>query len=195
MGATHPSGFVQFRPGHPLASWVTDGTPGILRTPQFNVRSAPPWPISETATLRLGTTFAAFRSMEGNPHGSAHVSFRGFLFSPGTAPRDPLFFMLHCNVDRLWAKWQVANQRHDPAVPQSFSNGVRPGHRLNDSMWPWNGIVTPPRPNFAPGGPLAPSPNTALPGGSPTVRSMIDYQGKVGGIPLGFDYDDVPFAN
>jgi tyrosinase len=195
MGATHPSGFVQFRPGHPLASWVTDGTPGILRTPQFNVRSAPPWPISEARTLGLGTTFAAFRSMEGNPHGSAHVSFRGFLFSPGTAPRDPLFFMLHCNVDRLWAKWQVTNQRHDPAVPQSFSNGIRPGHRLNDSMWPWNGIVTPPRPNFAPGGPLAPSPNTALPGGIPTVRSMLDYQGKVGGIPLGFDYDDVPFAN
>jgi hypothetical protein len=27
------------------------------------------------------------------------------------------------------------------------------------------------------------------------VRSMLDYQGKVGGIPLAFDYDDVPFAN
>lgn len=195
LGATHPSGFVRFTPGHPLGSWVTDGTPGIARLPQFDVRLAPHRPISETATLQLGTTFAAFRWMEGNPHGSAHTSFNGFLRSPDTAPRDPLFFLLHCNVDRLWAKWQVVNVRHNPALPQSFSNGSSPGHRLNDTMWPWNGIVTPPRPNFAPGGPLAPSPSTPLPGGVPTVRSMIDYQGKTSGTALGFDYDDVPFAN
>jgi tyrosinase len=195
MGATHPSGFVQFKPGHPFGSWVTDGTPGVLRTPRFNTANAPPVVFTEATTLGLGTTFFAFKDMEGNPHGQAHVSYSGFIRSPGTAPRDPLFFLLHCNVDRLWAKWQVKNVRHDPAVAQSFFNGTRVGHRLNDSMWPWNGSVVPPRPNFAPGGPLAPSPSTSLPGGSPMVRSMLDYQGKVGGIPLVFDYDDVPFAN
>jgi hypothetical protein len=28
-------------------------------------------------------------------------------------PKDPLFFMLHSNVDRLWALWQWINRRTD----------------------------------------------------------------------------------
>ena len=50
--------------------------------------------------------------MEFNPHGSAHTSFiLGFINDVGTAARDPLFFMLHANVDRLWAKWQWIHKR------------------------------------------------------------------------------------
>ena len=40
---------------------------------------------------------------------------------------------------------------------------------------------------------MAASTVTAVPGPSPKVRSMIDYQGVHGGAHLGFDYDDVPF--
>lgn len=195
MGQTGPSGSVQFNPGHALEHWVTDGQLGISRTPQFNVNNAP-GVRTEAQTFALsgaGHTFASFRSMEGNPHGSAHTSFTGSISSIPTAAKDPLFFMLHCNVDRLWAKWQWLFDRHDPAVPQSYSQGARVGHRLADTMWPWNGVVTPPRPPFAPGGAFAGSGSTPLPGASPTVRSMLDYQGKVGGVALGFDYDDVPF--
>ena len=28
---------------------------------------------------------------------------------PGTSPNDPVFFLHHCNVDRLWARWQYAH--------------------------------------------------------------------------------------
>ena len=55
--------------------------------------------------------------MEGTPHGAAHVSFNGYVNFVPVAPQDPLFFLLHCNVDRLWALWQflfdrdVANER------------------------------------------------------------------------------------
>jgi tyrosinase len=131
--------------------------------------------------------------MEGDPHGQAHVSFTGFISSIPTAARDPLFFMLHCNVDRLWAKWQWLFQRHDPAVAASYRQGNRVGHRLADTMWPWNQVTTPPRPPTAPGGTFAASPSTPLPGATPTVQQMLDYQGKLVGTALGFDYDDVPF--
>jgi tyrosinase len=63
-------------------------------------------------------------------------------------------------------------------------------------MWPWNGIITLPRPNFAPGNGLPASPLTAVPGTKPTVRSMVDYQGSRVALPsgwIGFSYDDVPF--
>ena len=63
-------------------------------------------------------------------------------------------------------------------------------------MWPWNGVVTPPRPNFAPGNGLPSSPVTTLPGTEPTVGVAIDYHGTRAAVPsgwLGFSYDDVPF--
>jgi hypothetical protein len=56
----------------------------------------------------IGTQFARFRRMEGAPHGFAHTSFDGPVNNPPTAPKDPLFFLLHVNVDRLWAFWEPA---------------------------------------------------------------------------------------
>jgi tyrosinase len=134
--------------------------------------------------------------MEVNPHGFAHTSFGGSIFSPATAPRDPLFFLLHCNADRLWAKWQRANNRFDPAVSASFDNGPNPiGHNLPNTMWPWNGITTPPRPSTAPGGALAGSPCVSSPGPQPRVRDCLDFQGRLNAPScMGFDYDDTPFV-
>jgi tyrosinase len=82
----------------------------------------------------------------------------------------------------------------DPSDPKAFRNGNRIGHRIDDTMWPWNGDSNLPRPQFAPPRKaLVASPITPLPGPKPTVGSMIDYQGVIGGGHLGFDYDDVPF--
>ena len=119
----------------------------------------------------------------------------GPIQAPETSPQDPLFYLLHGNVDRLWAKWQWYNKRTDPADARAFAPAIdnRIGHRLADTMWPWNGSTQPPRPSTAPGGALASSAVTAAPGGAPTVRSMLDFQAVGGGDDLGFDYDDVPF--
>jgi len=146
--------------------------------------------------------FEAFRQMEGSPHGPAHTSFGGSIWDIPTAAKDPLFFMLHANVDRLWAKWQWLQRRFDVKSTKTFSaqgkagdpGARRVGHNLDDTMWPWNQVTTAPRPPVAPGGTLAPSPLTSAPGLSPTVGALIDYQGIL--TPpsrLGFDYDDVPF--
>jgi tyrosinase len=198
MGASGPGGRVQFVPGHPLESWVTDSQPGITRGMQFLPTAAPPGLRDETATLALGgsgNTYGNFSIMEGNPHGFAHTSFSGFIRNPALAPRDPLFFLLHANVDRLWAKWQWLFGRIDPQNTASYAqpSPSRVGHRLDDTMWPWNGVTAPPRPSTAPGGGLAPSLITSAPGPSPTVRSMLDHQAVIGGEALGFAYDDVPF--
>jgi tyrosinase len=200
MGVSDPNGRVQFAPGHPFGTWRTDGALGILRTLFFARGAAPPGLLTEVQTLALGgaapnAAYVDFDEMEFNPHGSAHVSFDGFVSSIPTAARDPLFFMLHCNVDRLWAKWQWVHKRTNPAQPRAFAPAVpnRVGHRLGDTMWPWNGVTGAPRPPTAPGGAFAPSPATTAPGNTPTVRSMLDYQAVAGGAPLGFAYDDVPF--
>jgi tyrosinase len=196
LGKSDSIGTVGLSPSNPLRFWQTDGQPGINRRPLFPVNSAPPRLLNQAQTLALGTDFGDFRGMEGNPHGFAHTSFDGWLQNPATAPKDPLFFLLHCNIDRLWAMWQKKNARFDPNLPASFvPSGNPPGHNLDDTMWPWNGVITPPRPPIAPGGQMASSPCVSAPGPQPRVSDCIDYRGVVHPAALmGFDYDDVPSA-
>ncbi len=198
IGVSNSSGRVIFGQNNPLNFWSTDGLQGINRFPRFNTSTQSAFVISEDDTLALGGSnnrYRFFRRMEGNPHGPAHTSFIGFVSSIPTAARDPLFFILHCNVDRLWAKWQWLKQRFDKTVDDSFDPALpRDGHNLGDTMWPWNGVTTAPRPGFAPRGALTNSPVVSAPGSSPTVGDMLDLQGQFSnGASLGFDYDDVPF--
>jgi tyrosinase len=53
---------------------------------------------------------------------------------PITSPNDPIFFLHHCFVDKLWADWQVLHGIETPYLPPS---GARLGHNLNDTMRPW----------------------------------------------------------
>ncbi|ALP68644.1 tyrosinase family protein [Paraburkholderia caribensis] len=201
IGVPDVLGTVRFGPANPLQFWATDGVQGILRR-QLGASPgarADPNILSETQTLALGSSYQKFRIMQGNPHGSAHVNyFGGSISSIPTAAKDPLFFLLHCNVDRLWAKWQSQAGRYDAKLNAAYDSGPTPtsllaGHNLNDTLWPWNGIVTPPRPSTAPGGPMAGSSSVSAPGPSPLVRDMLDFQGVVNGsAKLGFAYDDVP---
>ena len=198
IGVSDNVGTVRFGPNNPLQFWRTDGVQGVNRRPFFNTATQAPFGLrTEAQTLALGTAFSAFRSLEGNPHGNAHTSFDGSIDSIPSAARDPLFFLLHCNVDRLWAKWQRRNGRFNPAVAASYdtrpSNPV--GHRLPDTMWPWNGITGGSRPPTAPGGPMAASGIVTAPGPQPRVENSLDYQGAINAAArLGFDYDDVEFA-
>ena len=47
-------------------------------------------------------------AVENTPHGSVHVGVggtSGFMSDFNTAPLDPIFWLHHANIDRLWAKW------------------------------------------------------------------------------------------
>ncbi len=207
MGAgDQATGAALFRASNPLSTWSTDGAQGVQRLPRFNTQTSGASggggdPLVEEGQITNfeGRFQALPKPFEINPHGSAHVSFTGFVEDLETAARDPLFYLLHCNVDRLWAKWQWLQKRMDPGDPKAFGSPVQdgnrpPGHNLDDTMWPWNGITSGPRPNFSPRTPLAQGVGIKAPGNKPKVRSMIDYQGvHRADRRLGFDYDDVPY--
>ncbi|ESY92765.1 tyrosinase family protein [Mesorhizobium sp. LNHC229A00] len=66
--------------------------------------------------------------LEGQPHGNAHVAVgslhgaRGHMGS-GMSSLDPIFWLHHCNIDRIWAEWQAnGNTSDDPknTYPDSF---------------------------------------------------------------------------
>lgn len=42
---------------------------------------------------------------EGTPHGSVHDNVGGWMSRIKTAAKDPIFWLHHCNIDRIWAEW------------------------------------------------------------------------------------------
>jgi tyrosinase len=54
--------------------------------------------------------------LEGNPHNNVHNNIGGWMPS-ASSPRDPIFFMHHANIDRIWAVW---NSLGNPNSPEHF---------------------------------------------------------------------------
>ncbi len=74
-------------------------------------------------------------------HNRVHVWVGGSM-SPASSPNDPVFFLHHCFVDKLWADWQAMH----PGAAYLPASGAGAGHNLTDSMEPWaslGSIVTP----------------------------------------------------
>ncbi|MGI9614527.1 MAG: tyrosinase family protein, partial [Acidimicrobiales bacterium] len=47
----------------------------------------------------------AFGDLENRPHNAIHVAINGWMGNPATAAQDPIFWVHHCNIDRLWEVW------------------------------------------------------------------------------------------
>jgi tyrosinase len=58
----------------------------------------------------------AFGALEQTPHNDVHVSVggAGFMSAFDTAPLDPVFWLHHCNLDRLWVAWLKRPNRANP---------------------------------------------------------------------------------
>ncbi|MEM6452395.1 MAG: tyrosinase family protein [Cyanobacteria bacterium P01_D01_bin.105] len=79
--------------------------------------------------------------------GIAHqLDILGTMDSVPSSPYDPIFWLHHANVDRLWAQWQ--DQGHSGSTFYPVTD--RPfGHNLADPMWPWDGGLSAPG-NYGP---------------------------------------------
>ncbi|HRO16235.1 MAG TPA: tyrosinase family protein, partial [Paracoccus sp. (in: a-proteobacteria)] len=81
-------------------------------------------------TVGYGGAISGFSSegdltgaVEGNPHNTVHVMIGGigvgappgWMSDPAYAALDPVFWLHHCNIDRLWAAWMSspANVQED----------------------------------------------------------------------------------
>ena len=63
-------------------------------------------------------TFVDFRAMEFGSHVPGH-RWTGATMEGTSSPLDPLFYLHHCNIDRLWAIWQ---RNHAGAAQYSLDN-------------------------------------------------------------------------
>jgi tyrosinase len=92
------------------------GLPSSITTPAFALGRPTFTGASEFGggvTSPLGQFWSQTGRLEQTPHNDVHSTFGGLMGDPDTAAQDPIFWLHHANIDRLWWLWQ---QHHsDPA--------------------------------------------------------------------------------
>jgi hypothetical protein len=120
-------------PGHPPNRDATDNPvdppPDIPRTRAPFVPGSAPDPYDKTNAsdgigLNSNKAFPAMRNDLENLHNLAHVYFADV--NPHDAFRDPFVFLLHSNVDRIYAQWQT-----DPNHPERLDPNTVYGAESN----------------------------------------------------------------
>jgi tyrosinase len=88
-----------------------------------------PW---DASSLGLRNRVEGWLTPPAGMHNRVHVWIGGDM-GPSTSPNDPVFYLNHCNVDRIWAAWQSRNPnrpyRPPPTAPASLFR-----HRRNDPL-------------------------------------------------------------
>jgi len=101
-------------------SWLLGFTPtvnlaGGPHTVNRNIGALAFLPDAAAVATAMGNgTFDTFRPALEGVHDSAHVWVGGSMLGITTAPTDPVFWMHHAEIDRIWAEWQVANPGQNP---------------------------------------------------------------------------------
>lgn len=101
----------------------------------------------------------------GNFLASTETSFVGSMTAIDCSPNDPVFWLHHCNVDRIWASWQ---KKH-PTSPYVPVTGGKPGWNLDDELWPY----------------ILYKDSPVVLGHGITNQSMLDFEG------LGYSYEEL----
>lgn len=87
--------------------------------------------------------FNAFGALERTPHNDVHVLVGGLMANPNTAALDPIFWLHHANIDRLWMEWNAGGGANPTATGwtgQTFElfdeNGTPETRPLSDTNDP-----------------------------------------------------------
>lgn len=90
--------------------------------------------LATTAQSALtNASFGNFQNALNGVHGSVHVRVGGNMSSVATAGFDPIFYLHHCNVDRLWWQWQQSHPGAFPAVEANLQ--LEPFNKPYSNQW------------------------------------------------------------
>ncbi len=95
--------------GLPFLDIQSDGTPDPLK-PHTNLNCLKAKPFAGNFGGGVGSSHSGPSDgrLEFVPHNQVHTQLggaTGFMTPFSTAPLDPLFWLHHCNIDRLWEVW------------------------------------------------------------------------------------------
>jgi len=63
--------------------------------------------------------------------------------APMTSPNDPVFFLHHCFIDKVWADWQALQMENNPDTAPHYApiQGWAEGHNIADKLKPWKRTI------------------------------------------------------
>ena len=96
-----------------------------------------PWDASSSSKPSHRNRLEGWLGSPRELHNLVHLWMGGDMLQI-SSPSDPVFFIHHCNIDRLWALWQAQN----PSQGYQPTGDGPTGHNLNDLMYPWDGQAT-----------------------------------------------------
>lgn len=103
-------------------SWLLGFTPtvNLIGGPHSVTRNIGAFAILPNAAAVAGVlsnaTFNSFAAGLEGIHNSGHVWVGGSMGSIPTAPADPVFWMHHAEIDRIWAVWQGSHPGQNPPL-------------------------------------------------------------------------------
>lgn len=81
--------------------------------------------MNETSFLTSGSGPGFEAMVQQTPHNAVHGTIGGLMGSVPTASQDPIFWLHHCNIDRLWSKWlTLGGGRYNPPMNSPLGNTV-----------------------------------------------------------------------
>jgi hypothetical protein len=129
--ATLPGLFYGAAAGQDRDTTGNPADPPATVTRQVGVNGGLISPADEHTTL-IAPDFVAFdNEMEGsgvNIHGQGHTYIGGDLLDPHTSFRDPFVFLMHSNIDRLFALWQRQTGHRERLDPAQLYKAQSTGH-------------------------------------------------------------------
>lgn len=91
---------------HERPDWVWQ-PPGVIRDAPGAAGGSLPTQ-STIDSILIKPSYGMFTlSLEVDAHNGVHDWCNGTVSSPATAAQDPIFWLLHANVDRVWDTWQL----------------------------------------------------------------------------------------
>jgi hypothetical protein len=115
------------------------------RTLNRSVEAGAPVTAAQDNAIVNAANFPDLNNLLTQAHNSAHGFIGGTIGNPHTSFRDPFVFLLHSNVDRLFAQWQVQQNHAERLNPDTIygADGATRGSGDVQSGDPFWGILSP----------------------------------------------------
>lgn len=115
---------------HERPDWVWSPPEVRRRTPGEGFGASLPNQATMNEILANSTYTGFTFALESDAHDKVHNWCNGTITAPPTAAQDPIFWLLHANVDRIWNIWQETHN----GVPHFFNEG-------DAVLDPWEGTT------------------------------------------------------
>ncbi|KAH6913297.1 monooxygenase [Coprinopsis sp. MPI-PUGE-AT-0042] len=126
---------------HCLVRGMSDDSKSSLTSANVNIAMAQTTYETFRTTLENGGSGSAGRGLHGGGHGAVGGEMVNIYSSPG----DPIFYLHHGNLDRIWWKWQAADPEKrlyavsGPTAPR----GSTSANLTLDFMMPYTTLIDP----------------------------------------------------